>query len=548
MRSKSRSFALSLFRPHRGSLALGTFFLLLGVISNLVLPWILGSGMDQSSILYYRTHSRELGGCLALLFALQGVFFYFRTFFFQALGHRVVADVRKRVYEKVMASSAATFDQEKPNEMVALITSDASLLQDAVGVRFSVFLRYSLQAVSGIVLMGFLSPLLTSLVLLFLLCLTGTSMVWGRRLRGLTKRQQEKLSLSALHAEDTFSQFKTVKVYEGEMYEVRKNSGLIDDVFVAGIRRSRISALFQSVVPFLLNCGLIAFSLYGLRLVHTGSLDSSTLLRFVAYGAIIGTSFTFIASSLSDLSQGLGAAERIEDVLNRLPPPHQKEKSSLQELTTWSGKVTFSRVTFSYPQRSDIIVLNNLSFTLQPHAINGLVGPSGAGKSTIIQLILGLYESYEGEILFDELPLRNLEATSTRRKCAYVPQDTLLFDTTIRANVVYGSESASDNDVRRALKGVNLNDVVASLPQGVETLVGAKGSQLSGGQRQRILLARALLRNPALILLDEPTSALDEENEDILFTSLKDLFPHQTLLVATHNDRIMARCSHLIKI
>lgn len=524
---------LRLVVPQWKTFFLGLLALAAGSGITLFFPEVIRHFAENPTSPELAARSLHVAFVLSLLFAAQAVAFYFRTYLFGLVGQRVVTQVRERLYNIIIREPIEFFDSSRVADLVSRLNSDALMLQDAVSVRLSVFIRYSIQVVVGVVLMSSISLPLTLAIIVILPVLVALSLVLGRRLRRLSKEQQSALGKAAAIAQESFEAIRVVKAFNQESSETARYSAHNSEVLRLGVARASTAAFFSSFVSFLLNCAIILVLLYGVHLVLIGSLGIGDLMAFLLYGVIVAVSFGFLAGGYAELIQSIGASERIFELLDHdrgLPEPVH----ALLRPDRVGGHFEFQNVCFSYPSRPELPILDNVSFELLPGKTTALVGPSGSGKSTIVNLMLGLYQPTRGEIRIDGSPMSGVDPAAIRDKLALVPQEQALFDLSIAENLRFGKRSATLDELRAVCEKTNMLQFIESLPQGFDTQVGERGVQLSTGQKQRLAIARALLRDPLLLILDEATSALDSENEHLVQIALQTALQGRGALIIAH--------------
>ena len=536
---------IALVRPHRAAFSGALVALGAGSAINLLFPEIIRRLIDGPWAGVIAEHHLFVAAALIGLFALQGICFYARSWLFGLIGQRVVADLRGSAFGAVIRQPVAFFDARRTGDLVSRLHADTQLLQDAVSIRLSVVVRYALQVGAGIVLMFLLSPRLTVAIILLLPVLVGISLFLGRRLRTLSKAQQGAVGEASAFAEESFGGARIIKSFGRDDFQAGQYSALNDVVLDLGLRRTRVSAFFSSFVSFLLNGCIVLVLLYGITLVSAGSLSTGDLVAFLLYGSIVAVSFAILAGAWGELAQAAGGAERVFELLDgATPSPGQALRAPID--VTWSGGIEFRGVHFRYPTRPELPVFAGLSLSLAPGRTTALVGPSGAGKSTIVQLILGLYEIEGGTILAGSQDLARIDLQTLRERIALVPQEPLLFATSVAANLRFARPEATTAELEAACDEAGILQFIRSLPEQFDTRVGERGTQLSAGQRQRVAIARALLRNPALLILDEATSALDSESERLVQEALDRLLPGRTALIIAHRLSTVRHADHLL--
>ncbi len=537
----------SLIRPYPGVIFFGLLGLAGGSGINLLLPEIVRRIINGNYFNYLLQHPFTIAVAFVALFALQGSFFYLRAYFFGLVGQRVVATLREKVFASIIDKPIEFFDTARVGDLVSRITADTAAVQDALTVKLSVFIRYSFQVVVGVALMLWYSPQLALGIVLCIPPLVFLSMVLGKQLRVISRQQQEKLGASAALAEEVFGGVRVVKAFNREVSE-RERFGFTNlAILKLGVKRTAASAFFSSFVSFLLNLVIVGIFVWGATLVAHGSLASGDLTAFLIYGGIVAVSFAFVAGGYSEFVQAIGAAERVFEFLDSR---EAEQHGAAHRIITSrrESSIELTGVSFFYPARPESQVLDNISFAIPAGTTTALVGPSGAGKSTIVALLLKFYEPSSGTIRFSDMEYRSAQAAQVRERIAFVPQDPQLFSLSIRENLLFGRPAATQDDLETACRQANILEFVRSLPQGFDTPIGERGVQLSGGQKQRLSIARAILKDPDLLILDEATSALDSESEHLVQEALTRIMKGKTCLVIAHRLSTVKNADQVIVI
>ncbi len=521
----------SLAVPEWRWLALGTLFLLLGSGMGLLYPQAIRVIIDEA----LEASNPELidmaAGAMGVIFLVQAVAVALRYYLFTVSGERIVASLRANLYKHLMRQEVGFFDTRRTGELLNRLASDTTVLQNTVSVNISMALRHVATVIGGVGLLFYTSPKLTALMLVTVPPVAVAAVYFGRKIRRLSRAVQDALADASEVAEETFSGIRTVRSFAQEDNESDRYGKEVWRAFDKAKRRTRIMALFTSAVSF---AGYMAVALvlwYGGRLVIEGSMSVGDLTSFILYTLLVAFSFGAIGGLWADFMRATGAAERIFALLDRQSAiaPGQGEV-----LESMRGEVSFEAVDFFYPSRPDVQVLNKIDLSLKPGEIVALVGPSGSGKSTIANLIPRFYDPDGGVVHLDGRDVRDLEPEWLRRQIGAVAQEPILFSTTIAQNIRYGREDATDAEVEAAAKAANAHDFIGEFPSGYETEVGERGVQLSGGQKQRIAIARAVLKDPSILILDEATSALDAESEFLVKEALERLMEGRTTLIIAH--------------
>ncbi len=456
-----------------------------------------------------------------------------RFYFVSWLGERVVADLRKAVYDRVLALHIGFFETTKTGEILSRLTTDTTLLQSVIGSSASIALRNALNLLGGVVMLFVTNPRLTALVLLVVPVVVVPILIFGRRVRALSRASQDRVADVGAFAEESINAIRTVQAFTHEAEDSRRFASEVSNAFAVAVSRIHMRSLLTAVV-ILLVFGAIGVVLWiGGRDMLAGEISGGELAAFIYYATIVAFSVGVISEVYGELQRAAGATERLVELLESTPDIVSPD-NPVALPTPARGAVRFNNVTFHYPSRPDTAALVDFSLDVKPGETVALVGPSGAGKSTVFQMLLRFYDPESGLIECDEIDIRLADLKAVRERFAVVPQDPMIFGADGWENIRYGRPGASDDDVRKAAAAAAAAEFLDQLPDGFATFLGEKGVRLSGGQRQRLSLARALLHNPAVLLLDEATSALDAENERLVQAALEKLKAGRTTLVIAH--------------
>ncbi len=456
-----------------------------------------------------------------------------RAYLVNWLGERVVADIRKAVFNHVLRLEPAFFETTRTGEVITRLTTDTSLIQVVIGSTAAIAVRNLLLVIGGFIMLSITSPKLTVLVLLGVPLVVLPVWLLGHRVRKLSRDNQDRIADVGAYIDEVLYGIRTVQAFCHEVIDRTKYAQRVESSFQTAIQRSQISALLSGLV-ILLTLGAIGIVLWiGGQDVLAGRLSGGQLSAFVFYAILVAGSVGALSEVAGDLFRAAGASERLLVLLKTTPsiyaPAHPVALSAHP-----SGQVEVRDVSFAYPSRPATPALQNLTLKIESGDRIALVGPSGSGKSTLFQLLLRFYDPQAGNIRFDGLDLRHLDPVDLRRHIAIVPQDPVIFGANAWENIRYGRDDLDDAAVRRAAAAAHATEFLDQLPAGFDSFLGERGVRLSGGQRQRIAIARAILRDPALLLLDEATSALDAESERMVQEALDALMQGRTTIVIAH--------------
>ena len=530
--------------PYRGMILVAGLALVLTAGVSLLLPLAVRRVVDgfnaDNSVLLDQYFSAALA-IAALLAVGTAVRYYFVT----RLGERVVADIRRALFDRVLGMSPAFYERIMTGEVLSRITTDTTLILSVIGSSVSVALRNILTLAGGLVLLLLTSAKLTGLVLLIVPAVVIPIVVLGRRLRGLSRENQDLIAASSATASEALSAVQTVQAYTHEGLTRGEFGRVTEKSFDAARKRIGTRAVMTSIVIFLVFAGVVGVLWIGARDVRAGDMTPGSLVQFLIYAVLVAGAVGALSEIWGELQRAAGATERLVELLHTedtvldaaapvaLPRPVR-------------GEITFNDVQFRYPTRPDAPAVKGLSLVVAPGETVALVGPSGAGKSTVLQLLMRFFDPQSGAILLDGIDLRDMTRSDFRSAMALVPQDPVIFATSARENIRFGRPGASDAEVQVAAEAAAAHEFITALPQGYDSGLGERGVMLSGGQKQRIAIARAILRDAPVLLLDEATSALDAESERAVQMAVDRLAQGRTLLVVAHRLATVKRADRIV--
>ena len=529
---------LTYLKPYRAKFIAAMFCLFLSSLVGLAFPSFVGALIDTAQGKPTNAYlPSTIQGILLLAFivlALQALVSFFRILWFVSVGEQALADIRRDTYLKLITLPMDFFAGRRVGELNSRISADLSQVQDTLTTTIAEMVRQAVLLVGGIVFMSIISAKLIFALLAVLPILIISAVFFGRFIRKISRQAQDKLAESNTMVEETLMGIASVKAFVNEPFEAKRYGIAIKEVAAIAIRGAKFRGMFSSFIVLCIFGGILGVIGYGCILVSKGEITFGGLLQFSLYAMFLGSSLGSFPELFANVQKTVGSSERVLEIL-----AEQGEQLSVQETGNFiehqiKGNLTFKNVGFSYPSRSEVEVLSNVSFEAGAGQRVAIVGPSGSGKSTTAALILQFYLPNSGQILFDGRPASEYSLTDIRNQIAIVPQDVLLFGGTILENIAYGRLSATKEEIMMAAKRANAHQFISSFPEGYETIVGERGVKLSGGQRQRIAIARALLKNPSILILDEATSSLDSESERLVQEALEELMKGRTSIIIAH--------------
>ena len=532
-------------KPYRARVALALLSLLVAAGTVLAFGACLRALIDRGfaqgrpDILDYALAS--LLAVAAVLAIASGARFYLVSW----LGERVVGDLRRDLFAHVVRLGPAWFEIKRSGDVMSRISADAQLIEQVIGSSASVALRNTLMCIGGIAMLIITNPKLALLALAVVPLTVAPIVLFGRKVRALSREAQARMADMVSEGGETLDAVRTVQAFAQEDRAAKRFGEATERAFTAAIRRVARRAIMTTLVIFIVFAAVGFLLWMGGHDVLTGRISAGDLTAFVFYAVLVASSGGAISETIGDLQRAAGAAERLSEL--KAEPPAIAEPATPKPLPKpTQGAVAFSDVSFRYPTRTDALALDRFDLAVQPGETVAIVGPSGAGKTTVFNLLLRFYDPESGAIRVDGVDIRDLRFADLRGTLAIVPQEPVLFSTSVADNIRYGRPDASEAEVRSAAEAASALAFIESLPQGFATDLGNRGVRLSGGQRQRIAIARALLCDPAILLLDEATSALDAESELAVQQALDRLMQKRTTLVIAHRLATVQKADRIV--
>jgi ATP-binding cassette subfamily B protein len=548
-REKSRRIGslralLPFMLPYRWLMAGALTALVLTATVSLTIPLAVRrvvDGFETDAVTLLDKYFLAALGLAGLLAIGTGLRYYLVT----RLGERVIADIRKAVFDRMISMSPAFFERIMTGEVLSRITTDTTLILSVIGSSISIALRNALIFLGGLGMMLYSSPKLTGLVLLIVPVVIVPIVVLGRRLRVLSRKNQDWIAESSGKASEALLSVQTVQAFTNERPTAGEFDRVTEASFDAAKTRIRTRAVMTVIVILLIFSGVVGVLWIGARDVRGGGMSIGELIQFLIYAIMTAGAVGALSEIWGELQRAAGATERLVELLTGRDSVADPEQG--RDLPQGGrGAIRFENVQFHYPTRPDQQALDGINLTINPGETVALVGPSGAGKSTIFQLLLRFYDPISGLVTFDGLDLKEMKRATFRHAMALVPQDPVIFAASARENIRFGRPEATDAEVEAAAQAAAAHDFLMALPDGYDTYVGERGIMLSGGQKQRIAIARAILRDAPVLLLDEATSALDAESERAVQQAVAELSADRTTLIVAHRLATVKKADRIV--
>ena len=525
-------------RPWRGLFIAAVIASIVSMAFGLMFPWLVGFLLDAAApsgksepLTGWRSSVDAIALLLIGTLVVQAGLTFFTSFTFNKVGENAVVLLRETLYSRLITLPMKFFGEHRVGELSSRLSNDLSQIQDTLTFTVAQTIRQVMLLVGGGVLIAATSLKLSLVMVSSFPVLMILAVLFGRRIRKLSRAAQDQLADSATIVEETLQGIANVKAFGNERYETHRYGAGLHKFLQIILQTAKYRAGLICFIIVGIFGSIVLVLWYGARLMQTGQLTHGELTRFILSTIFVGGSVSSFAEVFSNLQKTLGATQRVRELLRETPEPLADVSVPVPRL---SGAVKFDSVSFSYPSRPDLPVLRNLTIEARPGEKIALVGPSGAGKSTTVALLLRFYEPDGGRLLLDGRPASEYDLAAVRANMAIVPQEVLLFGGSIRDNVAYGRPGATEEEIIAASRRANCHEFIERFPEGYATLVGERGIKLSGGQRQRLAIARALLKDPAILILDEATSSLDSESENLIQEALATLLEGRTAFIIAH--------------
>lgn len=519
--------------PYKWYFLFGMLALFMSSSFVMAFPYITGKLVDSATgdSNWLLQGIDEIALVMLGILVIQSTLSFARVYLFAIVSENSMADIRKSLFSKLLHIRLEFFDKRRIGELISRITNDVAFLKETFSTTLAEFFRQITIFIIGVGIIFYESAQLTLVMLSVFPLLIVAAMVFGRFIKKLSTKTQDSLAEANTIVEESLQAVNVVKSFTNEGFENKRYSFNLKTVVGLAMKTAVFRGVFFSFVIFGLFGAIVLVLWYGAGLVTEGAMTIGDLTSFIIYTMFIGASVGSLGDMYGQLQKAVGASERVLEILDE--EQEASEENEGHELYC-DGKIEFKNVAFSYPTRKESTVLEDINIRIDKGSKIALVGHSGAGKSTIIQLLLQFYPVDEGEILMDGKNIADLDLIAYRKNVGMVPQEVILFGGTIRENIAYGKPNASEKEIHEAAQKANALEFIESFPQGMDTLVGERGIKLSGGQRQRIAIARALLKDPKILVLDEATSSLDAESELLVQQALEELMKNRTTIIIAH--------------
>ncbi len=521
---------LQYVKPYMLRLVAAIICIILAAAGNLAVPWIIKDVIDEVLMNKDMVMLNIITVGILVVFILRGIFFYCQTYLMSYIGQRVIIDIREAIYRHLQRLSLSYFDKRKTGAVMSNVTNDVSALQTALVESVVEAVTEAMILIGSLLSMLFLHWKLTLLTLITMPLILQAINTFGRKLRNAGRVLQERTADITAVLQETIAGIRIIKSFAREDYEIGRFTKENYSNFRAQMKASQLMAALTPVIELVAAIGVVIIIWYGGMEVIEGAITSGALIAFLIYVVNLANPVKRLSRVYGNIQRALAAAERVFEVLDT--KSDIEEMPGAASLPPITGQVSFKDVTFAYNPGHP--ALRGLSLDVQPGQMIAIVGPSGAGKTTIANLLPRFYDPQEGSIFVDGHDIRSVTLQSLREQIGIVPQETVLFNGTVYDNILYGRLEATEEEVIAAAKAANAHEFVEKLPAGYNTPIGERGSALSGGQRQRIAIARAILKNPRILILDEATSALDTESEKLVQQALDKLMVGRTSFVIAH--------------
>ncbi len=532
-------------KPFNKEYALGFFFLVGSSLANLAFPKLLGELVNSGTENVLGEEIGKIALILAGILIIQSIFSYFRIVLFVNVTEKTLAFLRYETFRHLVKLPLSFFEKHRVGELNSRISSDITLLQETLTTTLAEFLRQIIIIIGGIILLAITSIELT---LFMLAVLPGTMLIarlFGRYIRKFSKKVQAQVADSNTIVEETLQGIRSVKAFTNEWLETERYKKKTNDIAKLGMKAGKYRGAFSSFIIFGIFGALVAVIWKGATMLASGDLIAGDLFSFLIYSVFVGGTIGGLASVFASIQKFIGATEDLFEIFDS-EEEALDDVIRLEEKDVLKGNIVLEDVSFAYPTRPTEPVIKGINAIIEPNQTIAVVGPSGAGKSTLATLLLGMHDKSSGQISYDGRTIESFPLSTLRKQISLVPQDIFLFGGSIRENIAYGKTDATDEEIYRAAEQANAMEFINRFPEGLDTVVGERGTQLSGGQRQRIAIARAVLKDPRILILDEATSSLDSESERLVQDALDKLMHGRTSIVIAHRLSTIRKADQIL--
>jgi ABC-type multidrug transport system fused ATPase/permease subunit len=542
---KNALMLYSYIKPFRVEYAWGMFFLLGSSIASLAFPKLLGELVNSGNIGNLSNDLNRIGLMLVATLLIQSLFSYFRVVLFVNVTEKTLASLRQKTYNHLIKLPLNFFEKHRVGELNSRISSDISLLQETLTTTLAEFIRQIIIITGGITLLTITSWRLTLFMLAILPGMMVLAVIFGKFIRKYSKEVQSEVAKSNTIVEETLQGIQIVKTYTNELLEIERYKKRTTEIAAIGMKGGKYRGAFSSFMIFGLFGAMVAVIWRGSAMMASGVIDAGELFSFVIYSGFVGGNFGGMANVYTQIQKFIGATEELFDLFKESEEDIDHEET-IKGDELLRGEITLKDLSFRYPTRPEENVLSSINHKIAANQMIALVGTSGAGKSTVASLLLRLYEPTSGDIYYDGKKSSDFSLSALRSQIALVPQDVFLFGGTIKENISYGKPGSTDEEIYDAASKANALEFIERFPAKLDTIVGERGTQLSGGQRQRIAIARAVLKNPRILILDEATSSLDSESERLVQQALENLMVGRTSIVIAHRLSTIRKADQIL--
>jgi ATP-binding cassette subfamily B protein len=544
---RDTGFFLHYLRPHFGVFI--PALIALAITGGLTVFFIkeltalAGEGLGGANGPEWMARLEQKSWTLVVIVAAQAFIAFWRILLFAKASEGALAALRKDTFSKIIRLPMGVLNARRVGELASRLANDVEAMRETLVVTIPMLIRHTVMLSICLVLILQMSVKLSLFMVGTIPVVIVLIAIFGTRIRKLTRKAQDNLAATQVVVDESLQSIVSVKAFRNEAFEIARYEKNLGEYLRTVIRAAAPRASFIAFIIFAFSLALILVTWFAMRMLEHHEIGRDELTQFAGLSGMIAASFMQFPELITQLQRALGATERVRELLKDETEPTDASPTPEKR---FHGEIEMRGISFAYPTRPDVTVLRDFNLTAKAGQRIALVGPSGSGKSTSISLLFRFYDPTSGEILIDGQPIKDFSLTTLRRNLALVPQEVLLFGGSIRENIAYGRPGASEDDIIAAAKKANAHEYISKLPEGYDTIVGDRGTQLSGGQRQRLAIARAILADPAILILDEATSSLDAESERLVQDALDKLMENRTSIIIAHRLSTVRRCDQIL--